>query len=271
MLEMMLLPFVACVLLAGIHVHLGFHVLERGVIFVDIALAQIAALGFILAFAVGIPFHTPLSWLFGLTSTLVAAALFAFSRKGTGTLPQEAVIGMVYVVCAAAAVLVLSASPKDSEHLKHMLVGNILFVTWPEVFKMFGIYAVVGLLHGLFRKRFWAVSRDPEGASRSGVRVPLWDFLFYGTFGIVVTSSVEIAGVLMVFAFLIMPTAASVLLVQGTARRLFLGWGLAVGMSALALAVSYRWDLPTGPAVVAGFGGLVLGAALLRPILSRKT
>lgn len=271
MFEMMLLPFIACLILAGIHVYLGFHVLERGVIFVDIALAQIAALGFIIAYAMGIPFKTLPSYSVGLGATLGASALFALTRRRRPAVPQEAVIGIVYVVSAALAVLVLNFSPKESEHLKHMLVGNILFVSWGEVLKILAIYTLVGLFHFIFRRQFWAVSRDPEGAGKTGIRVPLWDFLFYASFGLVVTSSVEIAGVLLVFAFLIMPTAAAVLFARGIRTRLFLGWVLAAGTSAAGLTASYRFDMPTGAAVVCAFGALVLGSGLLRLVIRTPT
>lgn len=264
MFEMMLLPFIACLVLAAVHVYLGFHVLERGVIFVDIALAQIAALGFIAAYALGIPFKTLPSYLVGLGATVSASALFALTRLRSGAVPQEAVIGIVYVVSAALAILVLNFSPKESEHLKHMLVGDILFVSWAEVAKILVIYAVAGLFHFAFRRQFWAVSRNPQKAADSGIRVPLWDFFFYASFGFVVTSSVEIAGVLLVFAFLIMPTAAAVLLAQGLGPRLLLGWALAAATSAAGLAASFHFDMPTGAAVVCAFGALVLGAGLLR-------
>jgi len=264
MIEMMTLPLLACFVLAGIHVYLGFHVLERGVIFLDIALAQVAALGFVVAFAMGIPFHTLPSYLVGAGTTLAAATLLAFTRGRSNAVNQEALIGVVYVVAASAAILVMAFSPKEAEHLKHMLVGNLLFVTWPTFFKVLGLYGAIGLLHFAFRRKFWAVSRDPSGARKAGLRVRAWDFLFYASFGLVVTSSVEIAGVLLVFAFLIMPAFTTTLLSSNPRGRLFIGWALSSGTSALALALSYRWDTPTGATVVCALGALTAVGGVIR-------
>lgn len=256
MLEIMLPAAAAAVILVGIHAYLGIHILARGVIFVDLALAQIAALGAITGVLFGLELHTTGSYLASLAATFVGAGVFALTRgrQTTGAM-QEAAIGIVYVVSAALAVMVLDRLPGEAEHLKGMLVGNILFVTWPQVAKTALLYAAVGLAHYFFRERFLAISFCPASAA-GGVR--FWDFLFYALFGFVVTSSVELAGVLLVFTFLIIPAVSAAHLVSALRSRIWLGWGLGVLTSLAGIAVSAVYDLPTGPAIVCAFGLLAL-------------
>lgn len=264
MLEIMLPAMAAAVILVGIHAYLGIHILARGVIFVDLALAQIAALGAITGVLFGLELHTTGSYFASLGATFVGAGLFAFSRgRNTAGAMQEAAIGIVYVVSAALAVMVLDRLPGEAEHLKGMLVGNILFVTWPQVIKTAALYAAVGLAHYVFRERFTAISFCPASAADCGADARLWDFLFYALFGFVVTSSVELAGVLLVFTFLIIPAVAARFFAATLRGRLWLGWGLGVITSFAGIAASARWDLPTGPAIVCAFGTLALGAFLL--------
>lgn len=261
MLEIMLPAMAAAVILVGIHAYLGIHILARGVIFVDLALAQIAALGAITGVLLGFELHTAGSYFASLAATFVGAGVFALTRgkKTTGAM-QEAAIGIVYVVSAAMAVMVLDRLPAEAEHLKEMLVGNILFVTWPQVLKTLALYSAVGLTHYLFRDRFLTISCNPGKANGQGWSVRLWDFLFYALFGLVVTSSVELAGVLLVFTFLIIPAVSAMHFVSGIAGRIWLGWGLGVITSLAGILLSARYDLPTGPAIVCAFGALALGS-----------
>ena len=194
MFDLLLWPFIACVVLTGIHAYLGMHVIKRGVIFVDLALAQTAGLGTLVGFAAGIAMHTTGSYLISLSFALAGALFFAWARSLEKIVPQEAVIGITYVFAAAAAVLILSKAPSEAEHIKDMLVGNILFVKPAEVIKTAVLYSVIGIFHFIFRKKFWLVTDDCDEACREKVNIPFWDFLFYATFGAVVTSSVEIAG-----------------------------------------------------------------------------
>jgi len=255
----MLPAFAAAVILVGIHAYLGIHILARGVIFVDLALAQIAALGAITGVLFGLQLHTTGSYLASLCATFVGAGVFALTRgKKTSGAMQEAAIGIVYVVSAALAVMVLDRLPGEAEHLKGMLVGNILFVTWPQVAKTAFLYAAVGLAHYLFRARFTAISFRPEAAAAGGLDVKLWDFLFYALFGFVVTSSVELAGVLLVFTFLIIPAVSAGHFVSSLKGRIWLGWALGVLTSLAGIAASAAYDLPTGPAIVCAFGALAL-------------
>ena len=271
MLELMVQPLVACLILVGIHAYLGLHVVKRGVIFVDLALAQVSALGATVAILFEYELHSPAAYWFALAFTLVGAAFLSMTRSRNEHVPQEAVIGTVYAVSAAAAVLVLSRAPEGGEELKAILVGHLLFVDWSDIAKIFVLYSIVGVVHWFARKQLLLISDDPETAIARGMRVRWWDFLFYGTFGIVVTSSVEIAGVLLVFAMLIIPSLCGIYLARSIPGRLMVAWAVGVATSVLGLFASYAWDLPTGAAVVCAFGiSLVLcglAGRLLAPVI----
>jgi zinc/manganese transport system permease protein len=271
MIELLWLPFLACLILTGIHVYLGLHVLARGVIFVDLALAQVAALGISVAFLAGHPIQSEAAYWYALAFTVGGAALFAASRTHRAPIPQEAVIGIVYAVAAAAAVLVVDRAPQGGEHVKQLLVGGILTVTPAEVRQLVLLYAVIGGLHWAARRPLLEISFAPEAARAHGRRLRAWDLFFYVTFGVVVTSSVRIAGVLLVFSYLIVPAAVATLLAGTLTQRLLLGWAIGALVSALGLWAAFAGDLPTGAAVVTVFGALMglaavgLGArALLR-------
>jgi len=269
-LELMAKPFVACLILTGIHAYLGLHVIERGVIFVDLALAQIAAFGATLGFLWGFGLHSTASYLTALGFTFVGAAVFAMTRLRKPLVPQEALIGIVYAVSAAASILVLSRAPEGGEELKSLLVGHLLFVKWPEIVEVGVLYGLIGLVHWLVRQPLLAISQDPEGAFRKGLRVRWWDFLFYATFGFVVTSSVEMAGVLLVFSFLIVPAVCGVLLAQTITRRLLVGWVTGTLSSVAGITASYVWDLPTGATVVCMFGACLAICAGARRCVPRN-
>lgn len=257
-LGVMLWPLLACLVLTGIHAYLGLHVIQREVIFVDLALAQIAALGAGLALLFGHDGHDAWAYGMSLVFTVCGAGIFALTRFRRQRIPQEALIGIVYAVSAAALVMVLSRTGEGDEHIRQMLIGNILLTGPHEVFKMLAIYTVVGLVHFVFRGPFFRISADPQGAFRDGLNVRGWDFLFYATFGIVVTCSVHVVGVLLVFAYLVVPAAAAVLITEDLRARLFLGWIIAAAVSFAGMAVSYFLDYPTGASVVCVFG-LALG------------
>jgi zinc/manganese transport system permease protein len=269
-LELLLPAFVASLILTGIHAYLGVHVVERGVIFVDLSLAQIAALGTTVAYLAGYDLHSTTAYLFSLGFTFVGAAVFSLSRPHRETrIPQEAIIGIVYVVSAAMAILVMSKATQETEHLKDMLVGNILSVSWPELGKTAVLYALVGLFHYVFRQRFLMISMNESQAGREGVNIRLWDFLFYMSFGFVVTSSVAIAGVLLVFCFLIVPAVAAMLFSERLGTRLAIGWGMGALVSAAGVALSYVLDLPTGATIVGTFGAALLVLAGVRGMIRR--
>jgi zinc/manganese transport system permease protein len=271
-LEFLWVPFLACLVLTGIHAYLGLHVLARGVIFVDLALAQVAALGITVAFLAGHPIQSDAAYWYALAFTVGGALLFAASRARRPRIPQEATIGIVYAVSAAVAVLVVDRAPQGSEHIKQLLVGSILTVTPAEVATLALLYAGIGTLHWVVRRPLLEISLDPEGAIARGRRIRRWDFLFYASFGLVVTSSVRIAGVLLVFSYLIVPAAVGALLATSVSGRLLVGWGFGVVVSVLGLTASSLWDLPTGAAVVTTFGTLLAAVTLaigLRALVRR--
>ena len=261
--EILLPAFVASLILTGIHAYLGVHVVERGVIFVDLSLAQIAALGTTVAYLAGYDLHSSTAYLFSLGFTFLGAAIFAMSRSHSRKtrIPQEAIIGIVYAVSAAVAILVMSKATQETEHLKEMLVGNILSVSWKELFKTAVLYALVGVFHYIFRRRFLLISMNEAEAERQGLNIRFWDFLFYMSFGFVVTSSVAIAGVLLVFCFLIVPSVAAMLFTERLGPRLAIGWTLGAVVSAIGVYLSYLWDLPTGATIVGTFGAALLVVA----------
>jgi zinc/manganese transport system permease protein len=254
----LLAPFVASLILTGIHAYLGVHVVERGVIFVDLALAQIAALGATVAIVAGMDPHGRSSYWISLGFTFLGAGIFAFARTRRGHIPQEAFIGIAYSVASAMAILLMSKATGETEHLKDMLVGNILAVSWPEVRKTAILYALVGIFHYVFRKKFLLISMNHEKADGLGISVRFWDFLFYASFGFVVTSSVAIAGVLLVFCYLIVPSVGAMLFADRIGPRLAIGWTMGTLVSALGCYLSVQLDTPTGATIVVTFGGILI-------------
>ena len=261
--------FFASLILTGIHAYLGVHVVERGVIFVDLSLAQIAALGATIAIflpaAHGDP-HAPIVYWISLAFTFIGAFVFSTVRSQRARIPKEAIIGICYAVASAAAILAMSKATSESEHLKDMLVGNILAVSWKEVAETAMLYGAVGIFHFVFRRRFLEISMDPHRAEAEGVSIRFWDFLFYASFGFVVTSSVAIAGVLLVFCYLIVPSVAAMLYAKSVGRRLAIGWSMGTIVSALGVYLSLKLDLPTGATIVCTFGLVLILMAVVRPL-----
>jgi zinc/manganese transport system permease protein len=251
-------PFLMCLVLTGIHAYLGVHVLAREVVFVDIALAQIAALGATAAFLVGFDLDTWQSYACGLAFTIAGALVLALTRTRDRHVSQEAVIGVVYAVSSAGAVLLADRAPHGVEHVRAMLVGNLLAVQLPDVAKVAALYAAVGILHWLCRRPFFLISTHPERAFAEGWHVKAWDFVFYASFGVVVASSVRIGGVLLVFSYLIVPALAAVVLGGDVRAKLALGWAFGAAVSVIGIVASAALDLPTGATVVCAFGASLL-------------
>ena len=275
LLELLWIPFLMCLVLTGIHAYLGVHVLAREVVFVDIALAQIAALGATAAFLIGYDMDTWESYAIALCATLVGALVLSLTRTRHRNVSQEAVIGVVYAVSSAGAVLLADRAAHGIEHIRAMLVGSLLAVRGPEVLKVALLYALIGGLHWLCRKPFFLISTDPEAAYARGWNVRLWDFVFYASFGVVVTSSVRIGGVLLVFSYLIVPALAATVMGGTVATRLLIGWSFGTLVSVIGMAASAVFDLPTGAAVVCTFGLTLLAFAVAgrlfgwRPVAAR--
>jgi len=269
-LTFLLAPFIASLILTGIHAYLGVHVVERGVVFVDLALAQIAALGTTVAVLYGFDPHGRGSYWTSLAFTFLGAAIFSIIKAHKARIPQEAIIGISYAVASAAAILAMSKSIAQTEHLKEMLVGNILTVSWAEVRVTAMIYGLIGLFHYIFRKKFLLISMDPRRAEAQGVSVRFWDFLFYASFGLVVTSSVAIAGVLLVFCYLIVPSVAAMLYAERIGPRLAIGWIMGTLVSGIGVYLSLKIDLPTGATIVCTFGVALILMALFRGVVRRS-
>ena len=298
-LEVMLWPLVACVILPPLLVYLGLHVVRRGIIFIDIAMAQMASLGFCVGALGGLELDDPLNIAIALGFTLVAAALFSFTNKSGSEVPHEATIGIAYVVTAAAAVLILSRAAHGDEEIKNMLVGNILLVSAEDLLRVGTFlgkflppmkilnapadegtpagflpgtawwFLLVGLVHLIFRRQLCGVSFAREQSSTQGMRVRAWDFLFYALFGFVVTSFVRIAGVLLIFSYLIVPAVCAVLFARSIAARMLIGCGVALLGGVGGLIWSFKKDLPTGAAIVCALGVLLAAAAIIAPLVRR--
>ena len=261
--EIMKWPLLACLLLPGLLVYLGLHIVQREIIFVDLALAQVAALGT----CFGILMHyEPASWesyALSLAFTLVGAGIFTLTRTRNHRVPQEALIGIIYVVTAALGILLLSRSPEGNEELRRTLIGEVLLVTPGQVLRTFVLYAGIGLVHVFFRRKFLMVSFQPERAVAEGLSMRWWDFLFYAMFGWVVTSFVQIGGVLLVFSFLIVPAVCASFLTDALGTKLLIGWATATLASVAGLWLSYSMDLPTGAAIVCALGAALVLAMIV--------
>jgi zinc/manganese transport system permease protein len=260
-----LAPLVACMVIVALHSYLGLHVIAREVIFVDLSLAQMAALGSTIAIFAGAEPDSARSFIYALGFTTLGAALFALTRsKGHGRVPQEAIIGIVFVVASAMGILVADKSPRGGEAIKDILVGSLLWVGWPAIGRLAVVYLVVGAFHWALRRRFLTISFTPETAIANGWSMRWWDFLFYLSFGLVITFSVPIVGVLLVFSFLVVPAAIAFQFTRRTGLLALLAWLAGVLASAGGLWVSFKFDLPTGPVVVCVFGLLLLFAYVAR-------
>ncbi len=270
--ELMLPPFVASMILVAMLSYLGLHVIAREVIFVDLSLAQMAALGSLSALLFHVAPDSPMTYVFALLATAVGALLFALTRTSAHSgatksrVPQEAFIGIVYVVASAAAVLVANKVPGGGEAVEKTLVGSLLWVNWSKIVRLAIAYAALGVFHYVLRRRFLTISFHPDEAERQGWKIRLWDFCFYLSFGVVITLAVPIAGVLMVFSFLVVPAVIANLFTADKQRLTIIAWGSGALASMLGLWLSYTKDLPTGPLVVCMYGLLLIGAVVLRKL-----
>lgn len=269
--DIMAPAFFECLVLVGIHSYLGIHVIKRKVIFVDLALAQIAALGTTVGFLFGILPGSSGAYWFSLGFTFVGAAVFAVSRFRHEKVPQEAIIGVTYAIAAAIAILVIDKAPHGAEHIKELLTGSILWVKWSTISTAAIVYFIVGIFHFIFRKKFLLISEDAEKAQEQGLSVRFWDFLFYVSFGVVITHSVGTAGVLLVFVFLVVPAIVSIIITDVLWKQLVIGWGMGVIVSILGLYISYIADLPSGPTVVAFYGIVLALVAIIVYVLRAES
>jgi zinc/manganese transport system permease protein len=266
----MLPALVVCLILAGIHTYFGYHIVQRGVIFVDLSLAQIAALGASVALILGWGDEAPLKvFCVSLGFTFGGAVLFAFLRRSQKVVPMEALIGITYAGAIALSLLVLEKSATGTEHIKEMLVGTILTVSWHDVVQLGVLVFAVGAVHFMTRKRLFLVSELPQEAEKKGVRIWWWDIVFYATFGLAVTSSVKVAGVLLVFSLLVIPAVSAMICVAGTARRVVFGWLFGIAGCVAGLEASLRFDCAAGPSIITTLLALLIASALVAALVKR--
>lgn len=266
MIELLLAPTAAAMIILITHAYFGLHVIQRGVIFVDLALAQIAALGSTVAFLLGAEHGTTTAYLWAFGFTLLGALIFSVTRWEDSPVPQEAIIGITYVVASATVILLASFTAEGSEHLKETLTGSLIWVTWPTVVKVALSYGAIGLFHYVLRRKMLAISFAPEQTTH----LQAWDFVFYATFGVIITSSVQIAGVLMVFSVLVIPAVIAFFFCRRFSRALLLAWASGTVAVLGGIAASFSMDLTTGPVLVCSFGVVLVVAMLLRPKLGRR-
>jgi zinc/manganese transport system permease protein len=268
----MLWPTAACLALPGLLVYLGLHIIRREVIFVDLALAQVATLGTCVAILVHYDPHDWQSYAMSIGFTLIGAAVFSLTRTKEHTrVPQEALIGIIYVVAAAGGILLLNNSPHGNEELKQTMVGELLYLQKGEqVLKPFVLFVVIAALHFVFRKKFLMISFAPERAEAEKLSVRGWDFLFYALFGIVVTTFVHIGGVLLVFSYLIVPAVCANFLARKLGAMLAIGWIVATLASVVGLYSSYKFDFPTGAAIVCVLGGFLLLSMIIAKFVKQR-
>lgn len=257
----------ASLLLTAVFVYFGLHIVRRGVIFVDLALAQVAAMGGTVAFLLGYPLEGRGAYLFSLAFAFFGSVVFTLARSREEAVSQEAIIGIVYAFAAAATVLLVDKAPHGAEHIKYLLVGNILWVSWSTIGQLFAVVVLVALFHFSFRRNFFLVSFDSDVARREGVSVALWDLLFYLSLAWVVTTAVQMAGVLLIFSFLIVPAVCGLLLSSRLRAGLLLGWLVGAGVSLAGIFLSYGWDLPTGATIVCTFGIMLLVIAVMKRVI----
>ncbi len=242
-------PFFMCLLLVGIHCYLGLHVLRREVIFVDLSLAQVASLGSSVALLMHFDHHSTGSYFISLVFTFIAALYFAWGKKIEKYVSQEVLIALVYAFASSLVILVVNMMAHGAEHIKEILIGKILWVTWEEVFKTAIIYGFVGLVHYIFREKIIHSTLN----SKSNNQNLIWDFLFYALFGVVITSSVGVAGILLVFSFLVVPALLSMQISNSLSKQLFIGWGIGIILCVVGMILSYKFDLPAGAILVVVF------------------
>ncbi len=271
MLELLQQPFVQIgiaitLVVAGIHAYLGFHVVSRGVIFVDLALAQAAAFGYVVALIAGFGEHSSMSYVIALAFTMIGALIVSISRDKNDLIPHEAFIGIIYAGFASLVVLFLAHLAEGTEVISEIANGSILSCTGTELLIVTCLYTVVGAFHYFFRDKFFLISESRKSAADRGVKLVLWDFLFYASFGLVVTYSVHLVGVLMVFSLLVIPPVIALLFTTSHGKRLVLGWIVAAIGSVLGILVSLSLDLPTAPSIMVALIILLILAALIRAV-----
>ena len=260
--QILLPAFAECLVLTGLHAYLGLHVLRRKVIFVDLSLAQVAALGTTVGLLFGLSTDSPGAYVLSLSFTLIGAGLFTITRMKRTRIPQEAVIGLIYALAAALAILLVSEGPRGAKQVQSIMTGRLLWVDWSTVGVTASVYGSLGVIHWLFRRPLWRVSENHDASTLTGMAVRAWDFLFYASFGVAISLSVRTAGVLLVFVFLVVPAMVALLLTERRGLQLVIGWSVGAVVTASGLLMSHLFDLPSGPTVVTWYGVVLLPIAI---------
>jgi zinc/manganese transport system permease protein len=262
-LHFLMWPFAACVLLILIHAYFGIHILERGIIFVDLSLAQFVGVGIALSFFFGYEGDGIQRYVFSIVFAVLGAVILAFSRRIAKYTNIEAFIGVLYIFSLGASILILDRSPHGFEEFKSILNGNIIWVEPQSVLHTFILYFIISIPHIIYRKRFLELSRNGDGGF-------LWEFIFFLSFAIVLVKSVQMAGILQVFAFLIIPALIGRLFTKEPFRVLIAGWLLGLVSSAFGIVASYKWDLPVAPIIVASLSILFFLVLLIMGVFRKK-
>ena len=257
-------PIAASVLLAGVLGYFGTHILTRGIIFIDIAIAQIAALGTMIGLLLGFAEESAGVQLLSYGFTMIVIGSFAFLRTRQSVIPAEAVIGIIYCLGLALALLLAERIPGGSNYITKTITGNILWVTWDKVFIIALLFAGIGLIHLVFGAKFISLSEICRINPSLQLKDKLYSLLFYTTFCIVVVKSVQIGGIFLVFTLLIAPSVASSLYFQSWKSRLVWSWVIGIFGTVSGIFLSYSLNVSNGPAIVVLLGLLVFVLALIK-------
>lgn len=263
-------PIAACILMAGILSYFGNHILSRGLIFIDIAVAQIAALGTMIGLLIGFAEGSLIVQLSSYIFTLIIISVFALTKFKKQIILQEAIIGIIYCLGLGLALLLAEKIPGASNYITKTITGNILWVTWKQVLYSFILFLIIAIIHFVFRRKFLQISDAADGMPFSLNKVRLYELIFYITFGIVIVKSVPIAGIFLVFILLIAPTAAATLFTQNWKKRFIWSWIIGIIGSLSGIYFSYTLNISNGPAIVCVLGILVFILAFVRLVSNGK-
>ena len=259
-------PFAICLLLVGVLSYFGNHILKRGIIFIDIALAQIAALGTMIGILIGLNAESMTITFFSLGFTMLVVSMFPLLKSEKEGIPIEAVIGVTYGLSLALSITLAEKIPGGSNFIKETFTGNILWTTWREVYVSFALFFAVGVVHVIFRKKFIDLSSNNAGYM-SKTEFMLLDFLFFISFAIVVVKAVTIGGIFVIFAFLIAPASIAAIFGDTWRTKVLISWGAGFVGAVLGIFFSYQFDLPNGPTIVVALGGCLIIAGLGKKLI----
>ncbi|HEX9759230.1 MAG TPA: metal ABC transporter permease [Nitrospiria bacterium] len=263
MLEILSIPFMrqaifASSILTFMLAYLGIHVVKRRIVFVDLAIAQLSAVG--VAFAMLFDFN-PL--VFSLVFTLVGAGLLSIPEYEK-RIPQEAIMGIIYAVASAIAVLLIANIPHGEADILNLFFGNILGVTTQQLFVLLVVFGFVTFIHILFSKKFIQITEtstvDPSNKSHKR----FWNLIFYLTLALVIAVAIRTAGVLLVFSTLVIPAVTALLFFQRFSHLVLTALGIGLIATWTGFISSFQFDLPTGPTIVTALGGWLFFASLVK-------